>query len=722
MSIKFDVLSRAYLGYILMCLICLAILGKAFYIQQVEGKYWLAVNKKHIVVKKKIEAERGTIYTEGGQILRTSIPKYDIYFNLGNERLRRKQRDTLFDLKIDSLSVCLANAFDMKGKDAPYFRSLLEKGFEDRETDLLLAEKAGYAQYSQLKGMPLLRDGKEKLISFYAHVNFERLNPYGLMGFRTIGLDRKEGKKVGLEEYYDDELKGDSGTWIVRNMGSGIFKPFGDVQQEPENGNDIRTTIDEFAQSVTEKALYSAMVRNNAEKGCAIVMETSTGKIKALANLGRNPDYKPGNNLEKKSPYIEAQNYALIPSDPGSTFKLVTMMNLLEDDKISLDTKVDIQGGEWTVAGLKVADAAHEDDAPKGLVTAKEAFEMSSNVGMSKLSWLSYKDNPSMFTDHLHKLMLDTITGIDLHGEGRPVIPKPHSPNWNITALPWMSFGYNLSISPMQTAMIYNAVANNGKMMRPYLLDAVCSEGIVVRENRPRTVVTKICSGSTIDKLRKCLEGVCTQGTAKRVFKGCPYKVAGKTGTSKLANDGKGYFDNWYRSSFAGFFPSNAPKYTCVVVILNARGAVRYYGAEVAAPVFKDISDRLYNRYLYNESKSGIENVTVNVPVKFLGNGASVRRVLRAIGHPMGEKIDSLKKTWGWYEFAGDWENAQVRTMGVQQATMPSLKGFTAKDALVICENHALRVSIKGKGKVASQSIAPNQRIAPGNFLQLMLD
>ncbi|MCE3283309.1 MAG: transpeptidase family protein, partial [Chitinophagaceae bacterium] len=470
MDVKKDILWRVYLCFIAMVLICAVIFGKAFYIQQVQGKHWRSLGDTLHLKWVEVEAERGTIYSEDGQMLSTSIPQFDIYIDFAAEGLREKNGKR-FRKNVDSLSLGLTALFKDRSYDE--YRRILEKGYKSKNRYFLLRKKISYREYQKLLTLPLVREGKNKS-GFIADLKSIRLNPYQMLAYRTIGLDRENAQKVGLEQTYDSVLKGTSGQRMVRYVSGGVTMPVaeGDNTIEPQNGRDIITTLDMHIQEITENALMKMMVGNEAEHGCAIVMEVKTGKIKAIANLGRKTD----------GSYFEDYNYALTPSEPGSTFKLATLIAVLEDNKANINTQVNLEGGSWQVAGRTVFDSEQHGQHQ---VDVKRAFEVSSNVGMAKLAMNSYGNSPSQFITHLKKLKLDETTGIDLLGERKPVIYQPGTKYWSNTTLPWMSFGYNLMVTPMHTAMLYNAVANKGKMMKPYLVKAVKENGKLIREMEP---------------------------------------------------------------------------------------------------------------------------------------------------------------------------------------------------------------------------------------------
>jgi cell division protein FtsI (penicillin-binding protein 3) len=703
MDVKKDILWRVYLCFIAMVLICGVIFGKAFYIQQVQGDHWRKLGDTLHLKWEEVEAERGTIYSEDGQMLSTSIPQFDIYVDFAADGLREK-KGKRFRENLDSLSLGLADLF----KDRHYieYKQLLEKGYKSKSRYFLLKKKISYREYQKLMTLPLVKEGKNKS-GFIADVKSIRLNPYQLLAYRTIGLDRENAQKIGLELTYDSVLRGTSGQRMVRYVAGGVAMPVEEAEDaiEPKNGRDIITTLDMHIQEITENALMKMMTGNDAEHGCAIVMEVKTGKIRAIANLG-----KKGTGI-----YFEDFNYALTPTEPGSTFKLATLIAALEDKKVNLNNTVNLEGGSWQVAGRTVWDSEQH-----GLyeVTIKKAFEESSNVGMAKLAVNSYSGNPSQFINHLKRLKLDETTGIDLVGEGKPVIYKPGSKYWSATTLPWMAFGYNLMVTPLHTAMLYNAVANKGKMLKPYLVSGVTENGKIVKDIQPVVVNEKICSEETLKQLNECLKGVCTEGTATSLFKNASYTVAGKTGTALVANGNRGYADKIYQSSFAGFFPADDPQYTIVVLIRNKPHAAKFYGAAVAGPVFKEISDRLYTLYVRQDNSyyaAAYKNDTGFY--QYAGQAQEVKQV-----------FDKLKMN---YAFAGketDYVSitnhsgkAAAYNINITQTQMPSVKGMALKDAVAICENLGLKVAVKGKGKVVTQSMEAGNPIAKGQMVYIEL-
>jgi cell division protein FtsI (penicillin-binding protein 3) len=687
-----------------MVLICGVIFGKAFYIQQVQGKVWRSLGDTLHMKWEEVEAERGTIFSEDGQMLSTSIPQFDIYIDFGAEGLREKSGKR-FRTNVDSLSWGLAMLF--KDRSADDYRKILEKGYKNTTRYYPLKKKISYREYQKLMKLPLVREGRNKS-GFIADVKNIRLNPYQMLAYRTIGLDRENAQKIGLEQTYDSVLKGTTGQRMVRFIAGGVAIPVDDENVntiEPQNGKNVITTLDMHIQEITESALMKMMVGNEAEHGCAIVMEVKTGKIKAMANLGRRPD----------GSYFEDYNYALTPTEPGSTFKLATLIAALEDKKVNLNNTVNLEGGSWQIAGRTVWDSEQH-----GLyqVTVKKAFEESSNVGMAKLAVNGYGNNPSQFINHLKSLKLDEKTGVDLLGEGKPVIYKPGSKYWSATTLPWMAFGYNLLVTPMHTAMLYNAVANNGIMLKPYLVSSITEDGKIVKEVKPVVVNEKICSDETLRQLNECLKGVCTEGTATSLFKKASYQVAGKTGTALVANGNRGYADKIYQSSFAGFFPAEDPQYTIVVVVKNKAHAAKFYGAAVAGPVFKEISDRLFTLYVkQNNQLYAAASQKDTGSFQYMGNANEVKHVFEKLKI----KYAVASRESEMVSVIGQNGNAAAYNVSFPQKQMPLLKGLALKDAVAVCEHIGLKVAVNGKGKVITQSVEPGNPIARGQLINIQL-
>ncbi len=706
MDIKSDILSRAYISLILIVIVGLYILASAAVIQQKHGKYWRSLNDSLHIKTEEIAAERGTIYSEDGKMLSTSIPFFDIYIDFGADGLRDKKGKKFYD-NLDSLSYCLSNLF--KDYSQVEYSKILAREYKQKNRYFLLHKDATYVDFKMLKTFPIVRLGRNAS-GFIAEVKNKRLNPYGMLAYRTIGLDRAIGK-VGLELKYDSILKGTSGTRTVRYIAGGVAVPVEDaIETETQNGKDIITTIDVLTQEITENALKKMMLDKKAQMGCAIVMETKTGKIKALANLGANSTYDA---------YYEDNNYALFASEPGSTLKLASLLTFLDDKKVNLNTPVEVGNGEWQISPTRKISDAHTPS--KGVLSVQECFESSSNVGMSKIFWANYKQNPKLFFDKLRTLRLDSLTGIDLIEDTRLAFPSSKSIRAYNTDLASVSYGYAISISPLQSITLYNAVANNGKMMRPYLVSAIQDNGITVKEIQPTVLNSKICSDETIVAAQTCLKGVCSGsiGSAREVFKDCDYKVAGKTGTNHIGYNVDRNEEGVYQSSFIGYFPADNPQYTIAVVIKNTANQAQYYGGQVAAPVFKEIADRLYTTYVKN---AAIQNQFIKADsssIKYSGFRDDIKYVLNKVGTKYNENVGLADE---WVTVVGNTKQLSISAKKTLKQTMPLLTGMNMKDAVCLCENLGLKVTANGKGKVNSQSISEGTKIAFGQTVNINLN
>jgi cell division protein FtsI (penicillin-binding protein 3) len=674
MEVKRDILWRVYLAFIGIVLLSLIVLGKVFYIQRVQGAYWKGLSDSLHQKFIELDADRGTIFSEDSSMLSTSIPWFNIYVDFGADGLREKN-GRRFTANVDSLSLCLSRLFG--DQPAAAYRRILWQGYRRADRYYEIAANVSFEKYQQLRHFPLIREGRNKS-GFIAEVVDKRLNPFGLLANRTIGLARANAQNVGLERTYDTLLKGEVGRRLVRYIAGGAYVPVEGYEIESQNGKDIVTTLDVNIQDIAENALLHELTSNQAEHGTCIVMEVATGKIKAIANLGLGSD----------GTYWEDLNYAIRATEPGSTFKLATMLSLLEDKKVSLSDKVLLDGGSWKVAGRTVYDSEPHDNRE---FTVKEAFEISSNVGMAKLVQSHYNNNPGSFVGHLKKLRLDQPTGIDLLGEATPIVKHPGSRTWSATTLPWMAFGYEVLISPLQTLSLYNAVANNGRMLKPYLVSAVQESGATIKENQPTTLIENICSESTLRELQDCLKGVCKdpEGTAHTLFQHSFYPVAGKTGTALVADGKRGYADHVYQSSFVGYFPADHPKYTCIVVIKNHPFAKVYLGAKVAGPVFKELADKMMS-------------LDPDVAAPIPADSAT----------PVNGLLASSPQS--------------AVTPGVTGVTpahgVPDVKGMGLKDALYLLESGNLRVAVRGSGKVRMQSLEPGSEYKKNEVITIQLD
>lgn len=699
MEIKKDILWRAYLSLIGMALFAVAILTRVLYIQHVEGSYWRSMSDSLHTVFMDLDADRGTIYSEEGRMLSTSIPYFDIRIDFRADGLTDPKHNYFKD-NVDSLSFRLAELFQDRTPAA--YKRLLYEGYKDKDRYFLLKRGIRFDEYQALRGFPLFRLGRNKSGLIAETVN-KRINPFKLLANRTIGLARENAQNVGLERTYDDQLSGVTGKRLMRRIAGGTYMPVEGYDIEPENGKDIITTLDVNMQDIAENALMKMMVDNEAQWGTCILMEVKTGKIKAIANLGR----------QKDGSYWEDMNYALQVGEPGSTFKLATMIALLEDGYITPNSTVDLSYGTWKFGRNTVYDSEPHHFTT---VSAKKAFERSSNVGMAKLAVQYYYKQPNNFAAHFQRLHLDKPTGIDLVGEGKPRIKTTANRSWSAITLPWMAFGYEVLQSPLQTAMLYNAVANGGKMMKPYLVNSVMEFGKPVKNFEPVVIQDSICSARTLGQLKDMLEGVVLNGTAVKLQ--TPYyRIAGKTGTALVANGNRGYADKIYQSSFAGYFPADDPQYTCVVVIKNKPHAARFYGGTVAGPVFREVADKLYALAI-RKPRPMQETPGLDTMMSMKGGkGSEWRSIVKALNLPWQGALTNSN----WVSADIDDNKVTFQTVRQGAGQVPDVKGMGLKDALYLLENAGLRVVIKGAGKVSAQSLPAGTAIGKEQTIILEL-
>lgn len=705
MDIRKDILWRVHLCFLGVILLGVFILAQAFYIQEVKGDYWKSQARKQHLKYIRTDAERGTIFSDDGNMLSTSVPEFDIYIDFAADGLRAEKGRRFFS-HLDSLSGHLSQLFGDASSRA--YKNELMKGYRKKLRYYPFKKKISFEQYQMLRDFPLISQGKNKS-GFIIEVRDNRINPYGLLANRTIGLARnKLSNNVGLERSYDSILRGESGQRLVRYI-AGAYIPVDGAEIDPEDGYDIVTTIDTYIQDVTENALMKMMVENKSLMGTAIVMEVKTGKIKAIANLGR----------QKDGSYWEDYNYGLgRRTEPGSIFKLATLIALLEDGYVDTATIIDCEGGQKNFYGLRIADShlgTYE-------ITVKQAFAQSSNVAFAKMADQYYQDHRQQFYDHLADLHLTQPSGIDIMGTAKPYIKKPTSKYWHKTTIPFMAHGYETLLTPLQIMMVYNAVANKGKMMKPFLVSRIEDMGTTIKTIEPEVLVPSICSEENVGKLKECLLSVVESphGTA-RAIRGEDYLFGGKTGTAVTADENRGYNrgNKIYQSAFIGFFPYKNPKYTIAVMIQNGEDSKWAYGGQVAAPVFKEIADRLFATKLYREPVEEFDATPDSSFYHLAGKKSDVEIILQQLHY--GRREYSGKGGWITallYNGRSEIKELDVREFG---ARMPDVKGMGLKDALYVLEKTGLTVSVSGSGKVVNQSIGEDSEISKGQNVMIVL-
>jgi len=711
MDIRKDILWRVYLCFLGIILLGLFVIGKIFYIQQVQGKQWKQMGDSSRLAYFPVNATRGSIYSEDGNLLSTSIPVFDVFVDYSADGLIENKGKLFWD-KVDSLSDCLSTLF--QDSTASYYKNCMVKDYRKKHNRYcLLKRKITYDQLKQMRTFPLIKLGKNKS-GFVFELRDKRINPYVLLANRTIGLSRADSasKNVGLELTYDSLLRGAPGQRLMRFVARD-WMPVEGGEVEPVNGKDIVTTLDTYMQDVAETELMKMLVWNKSQHGTAVVMETSTGKIKAIANLGLN---------KKDSNFYEDMNYAIgKATEPGSIFKLATLLSLLEDKFVNINTVVNIENGVKSFHGLRIKDS-HKIG---GTVTLKRAFYESSNVAFAKLADQYYSSNPMKWYEHLDKFRLNKYSGIDIVAKsGMPTIKSPKNKSWSKTTIPYMAHGYEELVTPMNMLMLYNAVANNGKMMKPYLVSAIKDRGVVVQNIAPVVLEDKICSDETLRQAKECLRAVVDSphATAHNCLFNNAYSISGKTGTAVSAQNNKGYNKNnkIYQSSFIGYFPSENPKYTIAVVIQNTTKSKRYTGADVSGTVFKNISDKIYNRYL-NKPAIKTEVAKDSIPHSYIGMKTQLKTIFTAVNLNIHDSASGSS----WNQATIQNSNAGLAAAGQLNAAsnqIPDLTGLGLKDALFILENKGAIGMVKGRGKVVGQSLAAGSTLQKGQKILLTLN
>ncbi|MFM9027692.1 MAG: peptidoglycan D,D-transpeptidase FtsI family protein [Bacteroidota bacterium] len=573
------ILFRIYISFFLVCLFGLAIVFQIIRIQFTQGQYWKEKAEKMMLKYFDIDAKRGNIYSADGSLLSLSVPIYDVHF----DARRTTVPDELFNDSIDAVAYGLAQIFG--DKTPQEFREELFTARREGDGYHLIRKGVTYPQLQKLKALPIFNKGRFKG-GLRVDERSRRERPFRELAQRTIGTAR-DVKPVGIEAAFDNDLSGINGKRLMQKIAGNTWKPVTDNDDiEPKDGNDIYTTIDLNIQDVAEASLKQHLIAHNADHGCAVLMEVKTGEIKAIANLSRD---SLGN-------YREDFNYAIAEaSEPGSTFKLASFLAAIDDGFADTSDVISVNNGEAIYSGELMKDA-HPPKSPR--MTVQRIFETSSNVGTSKVIYNAYRSRPQLFIDKLKSFGLAQPLQLQIEGEGKPLIKNQNDKTWSNISLPWMSIGYESKLTPMQILAFYNAVANGGTMVRPKLVREIRYQGQVVKDFPTEIIQDSIASPRAIAKVRGMMEGVVQNGSASCLNKS-PYKIAGKTGTAQINKPKFGYDKSniSYQASFVGYFPADQPKYSCIVVVY-APSNKDYYGGAVAAPIFKDIADKVYSTHL----------------------------------------------------------------------------------------------------------------------------
>ncbi len=661
-----NILTRLYIVAGFLFLFAIAVLVKLVSIQMVEGEKYRKLAMDRTEKMFTIAPKRGNLYSDDGSLLATSVSRYTIRFDA--ETVGKRD----FEENVKPLSEALAK---LLGNTSSHYQQLLRKAKANKNRYALIARNLDYSEYVAVKQFPLFNKGPYKG-GLIIEQKIVREHPLGKIAERSVGYERVDEDgyytRVGLEGAFGQYLRGVEGKRLKQKIAKGQWKPIGwDNIVEPKDGYDVVSTIDINIQDIAHHALLGQLEKYNAEHGCVIVMETRTGEVKAISNLGRTSEGK----------YYERLNYAIGEShEPGSTFKLMSMVVALEDKVIDTNTVIDTEKGTFKVYNRTVRDSKH---GGYGKITAAKAFEVSSNTAFAKIINNNYKDNPEKFVNRLMNMNLHRELGLPINGEGTPVIRYPGDKGWSGVSLAWMSHGYEVSLTPLQTLTFYNAIANDGEMLKPRLIKAVKEWDKTILKFEKEVINPSICSKETAHKVQQLLKNVVEKkhGTGHGLYSP-NFSMAGKTGTTQKNYVSKDPEVMKYISTFAGYFPADDPKYSCIVVIHEPDKSVGYYGADVSGPVFKSVAQKIY------ASSPLVDEVDVN-DVETEHSEEDFQRYFAASNKKYNE--------------------------------VPNVEGMSGMDAVSILENLGIEVEVKGNGKVKKQSIAKGTDLKKVNKIVLVL-
>jgi cell division protein FtsI (penicillin-binding protein 3) len=696
MNIKRSIVTRVRVAFLAICLFAFAIIYKVGYIQIKDGDKWKELAQEKRFHYQPIFATRGNIYSNDERIMATSLPFYRVAFD------PTISKDEVFREGIDSLGMMLSRFYG--DRSAEYYKRKIKNARHNKRKYVRINNRLiNYQEKKQMAKWPIFRAGKNR-----GGVIFEKLDrrflPFGSLAKRTIGFLNEDKKGAGLEFSFNRFLAGKDGEALYERMAGGNKPIYDGTEVKPLPGFDIRTTIDINLQDVAESALYKALTLNDAAHGCVILMEVSTGEIKAIANLGKAG---PG-------AYVEDYNYAVGNqgrTEPGSTFKLASMMALLEDSDRKLTDTIDTGNGSMRIGG-----AVKTDTHGNGKITLQQVFEKSSNVGIAKLIQEHFGNDPQKYVDYLFKFGLHQPLGFQMNGEAVPYIKTPKDRSWSRPSLSTMAIGYELKISPLQTLAFYNAVANNGVKVQPIIVKEIKRADQVLEKFEAKVLNPKICSDETLAELKQMMEGVVEHGTAKNL-KSKDYKVAGKTGTARKVINGQ--YTKRYSTSFVGYFPADRPKYSCIVIIDNPNKNAQY-GGDVAAPVFRELADKAYAQDLaiHAPMVRRPANVAPKLPSLHAGNQEELTLLCNKLGvsaHPVNPEED-------WIRVDTQKHSVAMKPVPVKEGRVPDVKDMTLKDALYLLENQGLKVRASGLGRVKAQSVPAGVPVRKGMWITITLE
>lgn len=676
---------RIYIAFVFIFFFALAIIFKAIHIQIFEGSDLKMEAESRELKYFPIEALRGNIYSANGNLLATSIPVFDIRMDTDSVLIP----DSIFNAGVLGLAKGLSGLF--KDKTATEYLQILQNARKLNKRYVKIQDNVTFEELDLLKRLPIFNRGKWAGGMIAEQKTF-REYPYSTLARRTIGYSQeKSNVRVGIEGRFDQELKGSEGKQLKKRIADGDWRPvFDENIIEPKNGKDIITTIDTYLQDVSESSLRKHLRNHQALKGTLILMEVETGEIKAMANLQYD---------SVTDEFKEVYNIAIRESyEPGSTFKLVSTMMTIEDGALKKSGLIHVGNGSTFYHGREMKDSHTFDD--DGWVTPEEAFVHSSNVGISRLVHDHYMGDNKKFYHQLAAMFPVDSVGMDIRGEATPGIKSPDSAYWSAVSIPWMAIGYGLTVTPIHLLTFYNAVANNGVMVRPRLIKEIKEAGVTVKKFEPEILIPSIASKSTIQLAQSYLEGVVDHGTGKNV-KNPLYKIAGKTGTAKINKNG--VYIRKYNASFAGYFPADNPKYSCIVVIFSPNAGA-YYASQVAAPVFKEVADIIYSMELNIHPGENSQYVDMIAQRPHIDDPMTKIRE-----NKINDSVFEGRTPHRFEDFVG-------------LAIIPDVTGLGVNDAVYLLENLGLDVKISGQGLVSKQSLPAGTPVAEGNQILLTME
>lgn len=700
-----------FLVVLLLGLIAVGILLRTFDTAFVEKEKWEKVAESQKRPNRLILPGRGNIYSSDGKLMATSVPRYYTYIDF---RADGFSVDTFRNSKVngvDSLSVYLSRKF--KNRTPAGYKAHLLRGLNSKSRQYPVYEgRASYIDLKEMKKFPFLRLSRYKS-GFYTKEMVQRQKPFGTLASRTIGDIYGEIEaggvtkgKNGLELQYDSLLRGEPGVSSVRRVGGGWTNV---VEIEPVDGMDIRTTIDINIQDITEKSLVDMLKKIDAESGTAVVMEVATGEVKAITNMGRI----------REGAYAETKNHAVADEiEPGSTFKVASMMVALEDGICQPSDTVDVGKGIYMYKGARMTDH-NMNKGGYGRISAEQAIWYSSNIGVAKIILKGYEKNPTKYVEGLYKLGLTIPLNLEIPGAGRAKIRMPNDTTlyWSKTTLPWMSFGYETQIPPIYTLTFFNAIANGGKMVRPMFTKEIMHNGKTVQSFSTEVLKSSICSDKTLAIIKDMLLGVVEKGTGKAVHSDI-IRIAGKTGTAQIASGGV-YRTSGHQVAFCGYFPADEPKYSCIVVIRRPR--IGYpSGGTMSGGVVKAIAEKVYASHMsFDVRDMERDSLAVILPAAKNGNLDALENVLDKLD--VNVNTDSLETKWVVAKREEGEEELHLRDLTIREGLVPNVIGMGARDAVFLLESAGLRVVLDGMGRVSSQSMGAGTRIAKGQSIRLTL-